>query len=149
MCWAHVAQIRQLLPTQYCKLDKQKSLPFDVHPMQYAVPLLSSVYKMACWYGEPNPYARKLAFYMMELLARNVTLWMEGEPVPVPESTSAPGTARGYASRLVYAPGQRLCYLEGEFWHEAVILRTPLGESTSHLLQALSGLSEQGGGGRP
>ena len=32
---------------------------------------------------------------------------------------------QGYASRLVYAAGQRICFVYGEFWHEGLILSPP------------------------
>lgn len=65
-------------------------------------------------------------------------------PPTVPSSIVPLSVPQGFASRLVYNEGQRLCFISGEFWQEGVVERSPVGEGTTHLLKVhYGGMSSQ------
>ena len=101
MCWEQIAQIRGLVPQAYLRFGKDSFHPFDAHPLQYALPLFTFALRLACFYREPNPMARKLAARMVERLAGSIAVWVNDGIVPEPEAAGALTLGRG----LVRAAG--------------------------------------------
>ena len=140
LCWEHVSQIRALLPQSYCRPHATDRHAFDAHPMQYGVALFYFTLKMRFQYREPNPYSRRLAAFALEKLAGYIVRWLQGREVePSAEAASLALTNRSLArpSRLAYAAGQRLCFIEASeaFWREGVVLRPPSAAQPTHLLR--------------
>ena len=102
LCWEHVAHIRSLLPQAYLKLDKGQHHDFDAHPMQYAVPLLTLALRLACFYREPNPMARKLAARMTGRLAEYIKCWALSKTLVLPTLIQQLDTLPGSVSSALH-----------------------------------------------
>ena len=104
--------------------------------MQHGVALFHFASKMSLQYEEPNPTSRQLAARMIERLARHLELWLDDMDVTISSAATALVAQHGNACshRLAYAPGQRLCFVNCEYWREAEVLRPPTDKVGSHLL---------------
>jgi hypothetical protein len=141
LLWNQVTQIRNLLPQSYCQPHRTDCHPYDSHPLQYCMPLFYFALKMLTQYREPNPYSRRLAAHALEQMAGHMMVWVDGYSVDVPSLSQKPQLAlqlQHLAVRSVsfsYGAGQRLCYVQGDSWHEGCVLRSPTTTEAAHLLK--------------